>query len=185
VRRDHRLRALRTTGLAEGGRLGIHGFGASAHLTAQVAISAYRARVHVLTRSAAARRPAVALGAASAADVDAEPPEKLVATINFTPPGALVPTALRALDRGGVLAIAGIHLSDVPAQHYETTLFYEREIRSVTANTRQDGRDFLLLAGRHRLSVSTTPYPLERADAARRDLAAGRVDGAAVLLPGS
>jgi propanol-preferring alcohol dehydrogenase len=96
-----------------------------------------------------------------------------------------VPVALRALDRGGVLAIAGIHLSDVPALNYESELFYEREVRSVTANTRADGREFLTLAGRHHLAVTTTPYPLGAADRALADLAADRVDGAAVLIPGS
>ena len=176
------FRALRRSGLAEGGRLGIYGFGASAHLTAQLAISAFGARVHVLTRSAAARELARELGAASVGDAAGAPPEPLDAAINFTPAGDLVPVALRALDRGGVLAIAGIHLSDVPALNYQAELFYEREVRSVTANTRQDGREFLELAGRHRLAVTTTPYPFDAADRALRDLAADRVNGAAVLL---
>ncbi len=177
------FRALRRSGLAAGGRLGIYGFGASAHLTAQLAISAYGARVHVLTRSAAARELAEELGAASVGGAYDAPPEPLDAAINFTPVGDLVPVALRALDRGGVLAIAGIHLTDVPALNYENELFYEREVRSVTANTRQDGREFLELAGRHRLAVTTTPYPFDAADRALRDLAADRVNGAAVLLP--
>ncbi|MEP6563066.1 MAG: zinc-binding alcohol dehydrogenase family protein, partial [Nakamurella sp.] len=140
------FRALRRSGLEPGGRLGIYGFGGSAHLTAQVAIAEYGARVHVLTRAAAAQRLALDLGVASVAGAYREPPEKLDAAIIFAPVGDLVPVAMRALDRGGVLAVAGIHLTDVPAMNYESELFYERELRSVTSNTRQDGIDFLDLA---------------------------------------
>jgi propanol-preferring alcohol dehydrogenase len=164
-----------------GGRLGIYGFGASAHLTAQLAI-AQGHTVHVLTRSAAARELALSLGAASAGEADAAPPEPLDSAILFAPVGTLVPVALRALDRGGTLAVAGIHLSDIPVLNYERDLFYERTLRSVTANTRHDGQEFLDLAARHRLHVTTTPYPLAAADRALADLAADRVTGAAVLL---
>jgi alcohol dehydrogenase, propanol-preferring len=94
-----------------------------------------------------------------------------------------VPYALAALDRGGTLALAGIHLTDIPVLHYQQHLFFERQIRSVTANTRQDGQEFLRFAAEHRLRVVTTPYPLDRADAALTDLAADRVNGAAVLIP--
>ena len=90
---------------------------------------------------------------------------------------------MRALDRGGVLAIAGIHLSDVPPLNYRRELFYEREIRSVTANTRADGEEFLTLAARHGVHATTHPYPLSGADEALADLKAGRFDGAAVLVP--
>lgn len=175
------FRALRRSGLQRGGRLGIYGFGASAHLTAQVALVEFGARVHVLTRSAGARRLALDLGVDSVAGADDAPPEPLDAAILFAPVGDLVPVALRALDRGGILAVAGIHLSDVPVLNYERELFYERELRSVTANTRVDGRDFLALAGRHHLDVTTAPYPLADADRALADLAADRVNGAAVL----
>jgi len=175
------FRALRRTGLSSGGTLGLYGFGGSAHLTAQLAIAEYGASVHVLTRSAAARDLARSLGAASVGDANDMPPEPLDAAIIFAPAGHLVPVALQALDRGGVLAIAGIHLSDIPVLNYERDVFYEREIRSVTANTRADGNDFLRLAGRHRLAVTTTPYSLSSAASALTDLAAGRVDGAAVL----
>ena len=99
----------------------------------------------------------------------------------FAPVGTLVPVALRALDRGGVLSIAGIHLSDVPVLNYERELFYEREIRSVTANTRADGEAFLRFAGDHHLQVTTHQYPLAHAQRALQDLRAGRFDGAAVL----
>ena len=176
------FRALRRSGLARGGRLGIYGFGASAHLTAQVALAEFGARVHVLTRSADARRLALDLGVHSVAGAYDAPPEPLDAAILFAPVGDLVPVGLRALDRGGILAVAGIHLSDVPVLNYEHELFYERELRSVTANTRLDGRDFLALAGRHHLEVTTSPYPLAEADRALADLAADRVNGAAVVL---
>ena len=175
-------RALRRAEVPPGGRLGIYGFGASAHLTAQVA-AAEGLTVHVLTRSAAARELALSLGAASAGDATAAPPEPLDGAILFAPVGDLVPVALQALDRGGTLAVAGIYLTDIPTLVYQRDLFYERTLRSVTANTRADGREFLDLAARHRLRVTTTPYPLDAADRALADLAADRVTGAAVLLP--
>jgi propanol-preferring alcohol dehydrogenase len=174
-------RALRRAQLPPGGRLGIYGFGASAHLTAQVAI-AEGAQVHVFTRSAAAQRLARQLGAVSAGGVTDRPPEPLDSAILFAPAGTVVPVALAALDRGGTLAVAGVHLTEIPALTYERHLFGERTLTSVTANTRADGRELLDLAARHRLRVSTTRYPLARADAALADLAGGRVTGAAVLI---
>jgi alcohol dehydrogenase, propanol-preferring len=174
-------RALLRAELPAGGSLGIYGFGASAHLTAQVAITR-GARVHVLTRSAAAQRLALDLGAASVGGAYDAPPEPLDAAVLFAPVGDLVPVALQALDRGGTLAVAGIYLSDIPALNYERDLFQERTLRSVTSNTRADGRALLAFAAAHRLEVSVTPYPMDRADAALTDLAAGRVNGAAVLL---
>ncbi len=175
-------RALLRADLPAGGRLGVYGFGASAHLATQVAL-AQGATVHVLTRAASARRLALELGAASAGDAYAAPPEPLDAAILFAPVGDLVPVALEALDRGGTLAIAGIHLTDIPALNYARHLFYERRVRSVTANTRQDGRAFLAFAAEHPLRVRTTPYPLSAADVALADLAGDRVTGAAVLVP--
>lgn len=175
-------RALRRAELPPGGRLGIYGFGASAHLTAQVAVS-QGATVHVRTRAEPARRLALELGAASAGGVDDPPPEPLDSAILFAPAGDLVPVALAALDRGGTLAIAGIHLSDVPPLAYQRHLFQERTLRSVTANTRADGRELLAHAAAHRLAVTVTRYPLDRADRALADLAAGRLTGAAVLVP--
>jgi propanol-preferring alcohol dehydrogenase len=175
-------RALRRAELPAGGRLGIYGFGASAHLTAQVAI-AEGARVHVLTRSAAAQRLARDLGAASAGGAYDPPPEPLDAAVLFAPVGDLVPVALRALDRGATLAVAGIYLSDIPALNYERELFQERTLRSVTSNTRADGRRLLGFAAKRRLRVAVDPYPMERAAQALADLAAGRVHGAAVLRP--
>jgi propanol-preferring alcohol dehydrogenase len=173
-------RALVRAEVPEGGRLGIYGFGGSAHLTAQVAI-ARGATVHVMTRSAEARRLALELGAVSAGDAADPPPEPLDSAILFAPAGELVLPALAALDRGGTLAIAGIHLSDMPPLNYQRHLFQERQVRSVTANTRADAREFLDFAGAHHLRVSTVPYALAEADRALTDLAGDRVNGAAVL----
>ncbi|NKQ51795.1 zinc-binding alcohol dehydrogenase family protein [Amycolatopsis sp. K13G38] len=175
-------RALRRAWLPAHGRLGIYGFGASAHLAAQVAL-AQGATVHVLTRSAEARELALELGAASAGHAADAPPEPLDSAILFAPAGELVLPALAALDRGGTLAIAGIHLTDIPVLNYQEHLFGERQVRSVTANTREDARDFLAFAGEHHLRVVTTAYPLAEADKALDDLAADRVHGAAVLTP--
>jgi propanol-preferring alcohol dehydrogenase len=173
-------RALRRAELPPGGRLGIWGFGGSAHLTAQVALAG-GAVVHVFTRTAAGRELALSLGAASAQNSFDPAPEPLDSAIIFAPAGQLVPAALAALDRGGTLAIAGIHLSDIPALNYERHLFQERTLRSVTANTRGDAEEFLRLAQQLRLRVTVTPYPFAEADRALADLAADRVNGAAVL----
>ena len=174
------FRALRRSSLPPGGRLGIYGFGASAHLAAQVAL-ADGARVHVMTRSADARRLALALGAHSAGDTFDAPPEPLDSAILFAPAGEVVPPALAALDRGGTLVVAGIHLSDIPTLRYADHLFQERQLRSVTANTRDDGREFLETAARIGIRVEAVTYPLEEADRALRDLAHDRFTGAAVL----
>ena len=172
-------RALRRTHLPPGGRLGIYGFGGSAHLAAQVALHE-GAEVHVVTRSRRAQELARQLGVSSVGDT--APPEPLDAAILFAPVGDLVPPALQALDRGGRLAVAGIHLSPTPPLDYTRHLFGERELVSVTANTRCDGQELLELAERIPLRVTTTPYPLDQADQALRDLASGQVSGAAVLL---
>jgi propanol-preferring alcohol dehydrogenase len=173
-------RALRRAEVPPGGVLGIWGFGGSAHLTAQIAI-AQGAAVHVFSRAPAARELALGLGAASAQDSLDPTPEPLDSAIIFAPVGDLVPAALRALDRGGILAIAGIYLSQIPALDYAEDLFQERELRSVTANTRGDAEEFLRLAQRLRLQVSVVPYPFDQADQALADLAADRFTGAAVL----
>ena len=173
-------RALLRAELPPGGRLGIWGFGGSAHLTAQVAL-AQGAAVHVFTRGAAGRELALELGVDSAQDSYDPAPEPLDSAIIFAPAGELVPAALAALDRGGTLAIAGIYLTDIPALNYAAHLFQERTMRSVTSNTRGDAEEFLGLAGRLRLRVTVTPYSLGQADRALSDLAADRVSGAAVL----
>lgn len=171
--------ALLAAEVPEGGRLGVYGFGGSAHLAAQVAL-ARGATVHVITRNPAARELARSLGAVSASA--GEPPEPLDSAIVFAPAGELVPRALAALDRGGTVAIAGIHLTDVPPLNYQAHLFQDRHLRGVTSNRRAQAREFLTLAGEHHLDVSTTDYPLTEADRALRDLAEGRVTGAAVLV---
>jgi len=173
-------RALTRAELPIGGRLGIYGFGGSAHLAAQIAL--YRgARVYVMTRSAQARALALDLGATFAGGAEEQPPDPLDAAILFAPAGGLVPVALRALDRGGTLAVAGIHLSDIPSLHYADELFEERQLRSVTANTRADGEEFFRIAAEIPLRPTTVAYPFEAADRALRDLAEDRITGAAVL----
>lgn len=173
-------RALRRAELPDGGRLGIYGFGASAHIVAQVA-TAQGAEVHVLTRSAEARRLALELGAASAGGATDEPPVLLDSAVLFAPAGELVPVAMRALDRGGTLSVAGIHLSDVPGLRYASELFQEKQIRSVTANTRRDGEQFLELASRLDIRPTVTERPFEAVDETLADLAHDRIIGAAVI----
>ncbi|MGC4112073.1 MAG: zinc-dependent alcohol dehydrogenase family protein [Nocardioides sp.] len=180
-------RSLRRASLPPGGRLGIYGFGGSAHLTAQLAVGA-GAEVHVLTRGRGARQLALDLGASSAGDADASPPVPLDAAILFAPVGDLVPVALAALEQGGTLAIAGIHLTDVPRLDYQAHLFRERTVTSVTANTRADGEEFLRLARAMGVRAHVRAYDFTDADVALDDLAAGRFEGAAVLdvaAPGS
>lgn len=176
-------RALRRAQVPPGGRLGVYGFGASAHITAQIAM-AQGSEVHVMTRDPAARRLALELGAASAGAATDPPPAPLDSAIVFAPAGDLVPVALAALDRQGRVALAGIHLTDVPGLRYQEHLFREKTLTSVTSNTRADGEELLALAPRLGVRVTTTPYAFDRADAALRDLAEGRVRGAAVLVAG-
>ncbi|HEX2026533.1 MAG TPA: zinc-dependent alcohol dehydrogenase family protein [Nitriliruptorales bacterium] len=173
-------RALQRANVPPGGRLGLYGFGASAHLTAQLA-RAQGTEVHVVTRSSDSRRLARELGASWVGGPDDSPPEPLDAAIIFAPAGELVPTALAALDRGGTLALAGIHMTDVPPLDYDEHLFQERQVRSVTANTRADGDEFLRLAARIGVELTVTTYPFDAADRALRDLAHGRYAGVAVL----
>ncbi len=175
------FRALRQSRVPRGGRLALYGFGSSAHVTLQVARH-WGCRVHVSTRDAAHRRLALALGAASAGGPAEALPEPVDAAILFAPAGELVPVALRALDKGGTLALAGIHMSDVPAMAYEPHLFWEKTVRSVTASTREDGLDLLREAAAIPLRPRVTRYPLARANQALQDLAADRVEGTAVLV---
>ena len=174
-------RSLLRSDLPPGGRLGIYGFGGSAHITAQVAL-AQGAELHVMTRGERAQELAIALGAKSVQGPADPPPVPLDAAILFAPVGDLVPPALEALDRGGTLAIAGIHLSDIPALEYQRHLFQERQVRSVTSNTRADAREFLAFAESHHIEVTAVPYSMDHADTALRDLSAGHIAGAAVLL---
>lgn len=173
-------RALRRAQLPPAGRLGIYGFGASAHLTAQIAL-AQGAEVHVLTRGEAAKELARRLGAASVGDAYEGPPVPLDAAILFAPVGDLVPVAMAALEQGGTLAVAGIHLSDVPPLDYQAHLFRERTLTSVTANTRADGEELFALAAALDVRAHVTSVPFADADRALEELAHGDVSGAGVL----
>jgi propanol-preferring alcohol dehydrogenase len=173
-------RALRSAAVPPGGRLGIYGFGGSAHLTAQLALH-QGLRVHVMTRGEGNRRLASELGVDSVGAAADAPPEPLDGAILFAPAGELVPVALRSLDRGGTVAVAGIWLSDIPAIHYAEELFQERRLLSVTANTRRDGEQFLALAERFNIRATTIAYPMSDAPRALADLAHGRFSGAAVV----
>lgn len=173
-------RAYRRSGVRPGGRLGLFGFGGSAHVTIQVARHE-GCEVYVFSRGGEHRELAEELGAAWVGDSFDHPPHPLDGAILFAPAGELVPPALEALDRGATLAIAGIHLSGVPGLDYERHLFQERTLQSVTANTREDGRTLLELAARIPIRTHTRAYALERANEALRDLKEDRVRGAAVL----
>jgi propanol-preferring alcohol dehydrogenase len=174
-------RALRMAGDAR--RLGIYGFGAAAHIVAQVARHEGR-RVFAFTRrgDAAAQDFARTLGAEWAGGSDEAPPEPLDAAILFAPVGALVPAALRAVDRGGVVVCAGIHMSEIPAFPY-AILWQERVVRSVANLTRRDGTEFLALAPRVPVRTEVEALPLDRANEALARLREGRVTGALVLVP--
>jgi len=174
-------RALRMTGDAE--RLGLFGFGASAHIVAQVALHEGR-RVFAFTREgdAGGQDFAREIGAEWAGASGEQPPEELDAAIIFAPAGALVPLALRFLGKGGTVVCAGIHMSDIPSFPYEL-LWGERVVRSVANLTRRDGEEFLALAPRVPVRTTVTAYPLARAGEALEDLRAGRFHGAAVVVP--
>ncbi len=163
-----------------GGRLGLFGFGSSAHITIQVARH-FGCEVYVFSRGGEHRELAQELGAHWIGEARVRPPHPLDAAILFAPAGELVPPALEALDRGGTLAIAGIHLSDVPPLDYQRHLFQERTLQSVTANTREDGRALLELAVSIPIETRTITYPLEAANEALVDLKQDRVRGAAIL----
>jgi propanol-preferring alcohol dehydrogenase len=173
-------RCLRMAGDAE--RIGLYGFGASAHIIAQVAEWQGR-RVFAFTRPGDERTQAFArrLGAVWAGGADEAPPEPLDAAIVFAPDGALVPAALRAIVPGGTVVCGGIHMSDIPAFGYEL-LWGERVVRSVANLTRADGHEFLALAPQVPVRTQVTTYPLEAANDALADLRAGRFSGAAVLV---
>ncbi|MEM5401177.1 MULTISPECIES: zinc-dependent alcohol dehydrogenase family protein [Paraburkholderia] len=162
-------------------RIGIYGFGAAAHIVAQVARHQGRT-VYAFTRpgDAAAQQFARRLGATWAGGSDERAPEALDAALLFAPVGALVPAALRALTKGGTVVCGGIHMSDIPSFPY-AWLWEERRIVSVANLTREDGTTFMAIAARHKLEIETTPYPLARANEALADLREGRLTGAAVL----
>jgi alcohol dehydrogenase, propanol-preferring len=174
-------RALRMTGDAE--RLGLYGFGSSAHIICQVARFQGR-RVFAFTRAddAASQAFALELGCEWAGDAMGPPPEELDAAIIFAPAGALVPAALRAVGRGGVVVCAGIHMSDIPSFPYDD-LWGERILRSVANLTRDDAREFLALAPRVPVRTHVTTFALEEAERALDAVRAGSLEGSAVLIP--
>ncbi len=163
--------------------IGLYGFGAAAHLIAQVAARQGR-RVHAFTRDSDTEAQSFArrLGAVWAGGSSQPPPSPLDAAIIFAPVGELVPTALRAVRRGGRVVCGGIHMSDIPSFPY-SLLWHERQLSSVANLTRADGREFLALAEREPLDVQARTYPLEQANQALADLREGRLQGAAVLVP--
>jgi alcohol dehydrogenase, propanol-preferring len=173
-------RALRRASVPPGGRLGLYGFGSSAHITAQVARAA-GAELYVVTRGHQGAELARSLGAVWAGEPGEPPPAPLDSAIVFAPAGELVPEALAALGRGGTVALAGIHMSDVPGFDYDRHLFLEKTLTSVTANTRADGEELLRLAPRLGVQVHVSEYSFDRVDTALADLAAGRLRGSAVI----
>ncbi|MDN5362980.1 MAG: alcohol dehydrogenase, propanol-preferring [Eubacteriales bacterium] len=175
-------RSLRMAGEAE--NLGIYGFGAAAHIVAQVARWQGR-KVFAFVRPGdeEGRQFALQMGAVWAGDSTEMPPEPLDAAIIFAPVGELVPAALRAVAKGGVVVCGGIHMSDIPSFPYEI-LWGERVVRSVANLTRRDGEEFLAIAPRVPVRTEVTPYPLEEANRALDDLRSGRLRGAAVLVIG-
>lgn len=174
-------RALRLSAIKPGQRLGLYGFGASAHIAIQIARH-WGCQVYVSSLKREHQELARQLGAVWVGGATDTPPEKLHGSIIFAPAGELVPPALRALDRGGTLALAGIHMSPIPSLDYDRDVFGERVIRSVTANTRQDGVDLLREAAAIPIKPHTVRFPLEQANRALQELKAGSFQGAAVLV---
>lgn len=173
-------RALRLSDIKPGQRLGLYGFGASAHIAIQIARH-WDCQVYVSSLKPEHQKLARQLGAVWVGGATETPPDKLHGSIIFAPAGELVPPALRALDRGGTLALAGIHMSPIPCLDYDRDIFGERVIRSVTANTRQDGIDLLREAAAIPIKPHTIRFSLEEANRALQELKAGSFQGAAVL----
>jgi propanol-preferring alcohol dehydrogenase len=177
------FRALRVAGVERGERVGLYGFGASAHLMVPV-LQAWDCEVYVATRGESHRAFARSLGAAWAGEATERPPVALDRAVTFAPSGDVVVAALGALRKGGVVAINAIHLDRIPQFDYDSLLWGERQIRSVANMTRADARDFLELAARIGLRPRATPFPLERANDALAAIRGDTVDGAAVIVPG-
>ncbi|MGZ9145983.1 MAG: zinc-dependent alcohol dehydrogenase family protein [Nitrospira sp.] len=173
-------RALRLSGIQPGQRLGLYGFGASAHIAIQIAHH-WGCQVYVSSLKQEHQALARQLGAVWVGGATEMPPDKLHGSIIFAPAGELVPPALRALERGGTVALAGIHMSPIPSLDYDRDVFGEKVIRSVTANTRQDGIDLLREAAAIPIKPHTVRFPLEEANRALQELKAGNYQGAAVL----
>lgn len=173
------FRSLRLSGIETGGRLGLYGFGAAAHVAIQVARH-WGAEVYAFTRGLEHRKLALDLGAAWAGDSNDTPPRPLDSAIIFAPAGELVPAALRVLKKGATLALAGIHMSPIPEMDY-SLLYHERVVRSVANNTRQDGEDFLRVAAAIPIRTNVQVFPLEEANHALNALKNDQVRGAAVI----
>lgn len=176
-------RALQRSNLPDGGKLAIYGFGSSAHVIMQIAIHR-GCEVYVVTRGSSHRRLAREMGAAWVGENPRDMPVKTDSAIVFAPAGELVLPALAGLEKGGTVALAGIYMTPVPQMDYDKYLFHERDCRSVTANTRQDGRDLLAEAAAIPVRPHTTTYPLDQANRALGDLKADRINGTGVLVVG-
>ena len=174
-------RALKRSELPDGGKLAIYGFGSSAHVIAQIALHR-GCEVYVVTRGASHRELARRMGAKWVGQRAADLPVKTDSAIIFAPAGELVPDALAALEKGGTLSLAGIYMTPIPRMDYEKYVFYERNIHSVTANTRQDGRELLEEAATIPIRPHTTTYRLHEANQALQDLKADRLNGTGVLV---
>lgn len=173
-------RALHRSNIQPGQRLGLYGFGASAHITIQIARH-WGCSVYVFSHREEHRELGRQLGAVWVGNSTDSPPEKLHSAIIFAPVGDLVPPALQAVGRGGTVAVAGIHMSAIPSLDYARDLFQERTLQSVTANTRQDGLDFFRVAAEIPIRTHTQAFPLEKANLALQELKAGNITGAGVL----
>jgi alcohol dehydrogenase, propanol-preferring len=173
------FRTLRLSGIEPGGKLGMYGFGAAAHVAIQVARH-WKIEVYAITRDARHRKLALDLGACWAGDSNEDPPAKLDAALIFAPAGELVIAALRTLKRGGTVALGGIHMSPIPPLDYDL-LYHERVIRSVANNTRRDGEEFLKIAAEIPIETQVQEFNLEQANEALNALKNDAVRGAAVL----
>jgi len=174
-------RALKRSELAPGGKLALYGFGSSAHVVIQIA-QHRGSEVFVVTRGENHRKLARQMGAVWVGERAEDMPVKVDSAIVFAPAGELVPPALEALNKGGTLALAGIHMTPLPEMDYERYVFYERDIHSVTSNTRQDGRELLAEAAEIPIRPHTTTYPLDDANRALQDLKNDRISGTGVLV---
>ncbi|MGQ9576289.1 MAG: zinc-dependent alcohol dehydrogenase family protein [Thermoguttaceae bacterium] len=174
-------RALRRSNLPDGGKLALFGFGSSAHVVIQIA-QHRRCEVYVVTRGEGHVELARRMGAVWAGQRAEQLPVKVDSAIIFAPVGELVPPALESLKKGGTLAIAGIHMTPLPSMDYQRYVFFERDIRSVTSNTRQDGVELLSEAAAMPIRPHTTLYPLSEANRALQDLKNDRISGTGVLV---
>jgi len=176
------FRSIRVAGVENGDRVGLFGFGASAHLAIAV-LRAWKCEVYVSTRGASHRRLAETLGATWVGSELDKPPVELDRAITFAPSGDVVVSALASLRKGGVVAINAIHLDRIPEFNYDRLLWGERQLRSVANMTRSDARDFLQIAADIKLRPKITVFPLDQANEALAALKSDSVDGAAVLTP--